>query len=780
MSFTTWIKNSFFKDKDHWLLWAPVFFGLGIIFYFSFPNNSYFYPTLLFFLSAGLSIFFKNQIKFLITIVTAIFLIGFLWTKFFTEEISYTPTVKQKFYATAIGRIDDINSFYNPILKRNAYQITLKDVALYKAGSLDGDDFVKKEKVKKYKKKKYKKKKRSGLSRFARNDDLVNIDSKLSVSSLREGEDDAAIQKIPKRKKSKKESKTVIKNYLNVSGYQEIDREFLAVDYKTQNQNWVGNKYQNPPKKIILNVNTKLNDAKIGDVIQTRALLEPFKKPYYPGGYDPAFENYFKGIGSSGFAASDLKVLKARGENSFLQDIKILRQKIAKKILDQMDPTSGSIAVALLVGSQNFIPAGVMQDVRNSGLAHLLSISGLHFTLAAGIFFFSIRFLLSLNQYLTLGYDIKKISAAIAIFAGFFYLLLADMPVPAIRAFIVITLIFIAIILDLRPNAFRSLAVAALLILILSPNAIYSVSFQLSFAAILSLIVLADFTKKYQINSSERAIHIKFYFYFLGIILSSLAATIITTPFSIYYFNQYTQYGFLANLIAIPIASFITMPFGFLSIILMPFGLEKLAFYPMQISIGRIVDIAHFVSNLPHSYLTVKEISTSSFALIILGGLWFCLWQKNWRFLGFVPIILGIYLGYKTPTPDLLIHSEKKIFAFAYERKLIFSKPTKSKQSAIWAKKLGLNEFSDIDDLSDAEKENLQADCNKDYCQIFLKNKKIIALIGRNKITKICDENYDVIINLSHKYQLPKCAKAETVIDNEDLKRNGNYFLHLE
>jgi ComEC/Rec2-related protein len=769
MQILTRIKTSFFADQETWILWLPVFFGCGIIFYFYFPNNSYFPPLALFSFSIFLIIIFKEQLWMLLLVALTIFIAGFLWAKFYTEKIVYTSKIESRIYATAIGRVDAVNSFYNPILKRNSYQIILRDVALYKAGSLVGDVVVKKEKIKKvrkYKKKKRnnankslkKKRKISGLPRqgvaLPRNDDTYNLATKQPSAFAK--------AKVRLRtRKSKRNNKTIIKTYLNIAGYQEIDREFLAVDYKSQNKNWLGNQYQNPPKKIILSVNTKMNNAKIGDLIQSRVLLEPFKAPYFPTGYDKGFQNYFKGIGGGGYAASNLKILQTNQHNNSEQNIKILRQIIAKKILDQTDEQAGGIAVALLVGSKNFINKDILNDVRRSGLAHLLSISGLHFTLAAGIFFFCIRFLLSLNQYLTLHYNIKKIAAFMAIFAGLAYLLLADMPIPALRAFIIITLIFTAILFDLTPNAFRSAAFAALVILIFSPNAIFSVSFQLSFAAILALIVLADLSKPIHLNSSSRPIYLKFFFYFLGIILSSIAATIATTPFSIYHFNNFISLGFLANLAAIPIASFITMPCGFLALLLMPFGIEKLALIPMQISIHWIINIANYVATIPHSYITVKSISATSFGLIIFGGLWILLWKKPWRLLGFVPIILGTYLAYQTLIPTLLIDQEKKMVAFYFNQKLIFLKPSKSRQALDWGKKLGLNEVYNINDLSEEEKQDLQLNCQENFCEFRLKEKQILVLKGRNKINDICQKNhaknYDSIININQKYQPPKC-----------------------
>jgi competence protein ComEC len=592
----------------------------------------------------------------------------------------------------------------------------LKDVEIFKAGSIDGDVLRKKEK-------KEKKKKRKNT----------------------------------KSNQPKKLSKTITKNYLNISYFQEIDREFLSVDYKSQDHNWQENRYLNPPTKISLSVNTKMNAAKIGDLVQMRVILEPFGKPYFKGGYDPSFSNYFKKIGARGFAASDLKILESSKQNEFFETIKILRQKISRRITNQMDKNEGGIAAALLVGDRQMIPQETIQTIRNSGLAHIIAISGLHFTLAAGIFFFSIRFLLSLNQHLVLNFNIKKIAAAIAIFASLFYLAIAGVPLPAIRAFIIISLVFIAILLDLKPDPFRSVAFAALAILIFSPNVIFSVSFQLSFAAILALVCLAKSTKKYHINSSRRPFYLKFIFYFFSIILSSTIATIATTPFVIYHFNNFISFGVLANLAAIPIVSFVTMPLGFLALLLMPLGLERIALFPMEISISWIIQIADYVTSIPHSYLPIKAISPGSFGLMIFGGLWFILWQQKWRFLGFVGIILGIYLATKTPIPKILIDKEKNLFAFYHNEKLIFLKPSRSKQAKIWAKKLGLNKVSILDDLNLQEKKDLKLNCMSGFCEFELEGEKILVLLGRNRIDEICEKKFDIMINQKPKYQIPEC-----------------------
>ncbi|MFT6077545.1 MAG: hypothetical protein ACJATU_000751, partial [Rickettsiales bacterium] len=154
MKFFTQIKAQFFNDQTNWILWLPVLFASGIIFYFYFPNSAFLPTTLLLIGSLFLIIFFKEKTLNLLIIAIAIFLTGFLWTKFYSEKIAYNPQIKHKFYATAIGKIDETKIIYNPAWKRNSNQIILKDVEIFKAGSIDGDVLRKKEKKEKKKKRK--------------------------------------------------------------------------------------------------------------------------------------------------------------------------------------------------------------------------------------------------------------------------------------------------------------------------------------------------------------------------------------------------------------------------------------------------------------------------------------------------------------------------------------------------------------------------------------------------------------------------------------------------
>jgi len=204
----------------------------------------------------------------------------------------------------------------------------------------------------------------------------------------------------------------------------------------------------------------------------------------------------------------------------------------------------------------------------------------------------------------------------------------------------------------------------------------------------------------------------------------------------------------------------------------------------MQLSIDIIISVAKYVAHLPYSHYTVKMISPLSLSLIIIGGLWFCLWQKNWRYLAIIPLILGSYLAFASPLPNLLIDGDRKFFAF-YDRKngLVFSKKVRSKrQRKSWMNKMGEEKYKTINDLSPENKKLSGIFCQKQYCRLEINNHQILILIARNENDFICQSSADIIVNMTKKYQIPNCPHAnfKTIINNSDLAKKGGHFLYLE
>src|ERR1700704_850370 len=224
------------------------------------------------------------------------------------------------------------------------------------------------------------------------------------------------------------------------------------------------------------------------------ARLQPPLAPMRPGSYDFGRDMYFQGIGASGFAMGAIKTSEppqsgglALRYAAFMQG---MRDAIDGRIRTALDGDRRAIATALLTGRRDAITAPVNDAMFISGLGHVLSISGYHMAVVAGVVFFAVRALLALIPALTVGFPIKKWSAAAALGAAAFYLLLSGAEVATQRSFFMTAVVLIAVMVDRRAVTFRTLAVAAMIVLALAPEALVHPSFQMSFAATLGLVAL--------------------------------------------------------------------------------------------------------------------------------------------------------------------------------------------------------------------------------------------------------------------------------------------------
>ena len=211
--------------------------------------------------------------------------------------------------------------------------------------------------------------------------------------------------------------------------------------------------------------------------------LQPPLAPLRPGSYDFGRDMYFAGIGASGFVTGAIKTVEppvAGGLSlryaAFMQG---LRDAIDARIRNVLDGDQRAIATALLTGRRDAISAPVNDAMFISGLGHVLSISGYHMAVVAGVVFFAVRALLALIPALTVGFPIKKWSAAAALGAAAFYLLLSGAEVATQRSFFMTAVVLIAVMVDRRAVTFRTLAVAAMIVLALAPEALVHPSFQI-------------------------------------------------------------------------------------------------------------------------------------------------------------------------------------------------------------------------------------------------------------------------------------------------------------
>ena len=308
----------------------------------------------------------------------------------------------------------------------------------------------------------------------------------------------------------------------------------------------------------------------VGSFVELKARLQPPLAPLRPGSYDFGRDMYFAGIGASGFVTGAVKTVEppvAGGLSlryaAFMQG---LRDAIDARIRNVLDGDQRAIATALLTGRRDAISTPVNDAMFISGLGHVLSISGYHMAVVAGVVFFAVRALLALIPALTVSFPIKKWSAAAALGAAAFYLLLSGAEVATQRSFFMTAVVLIAVMVDRRAVTFRTLAVAAMIVLALAPEALVHPSFQMSFAATLGLVALVQIGMPRLFASPDNSASARVALWggreIMMLALASLVAGLATTPYAAFHFHRVTPYGVVANLAAMPVVSAVVMPAG--------------------------------------------------------------------------------------------------------------------------------------------------------------------------------------------------------------------------
>jgi competence protein ComEC len=312
------------------------------------------------------------------------------------------------------------------------------------------------------------------------------------------------------------------------------------------------------PRKIRLKIRQD-DDLQKGQRIKILAGLNPPGAPVIPGGFDFQRMSYFEGIGAVGFAYAAPQILKyVKNANSMLDD---LRDFFILNIDQEAQNPEKSIIIALMTGQRGAINDSNWDAMRDAGLAHLLAISGLHVGMVAGVLFFFSRLIMASFSRLTLHYPIKKYAAGIALIGAAFYTLMVGAPIPTQRALIMTGFMMVAIMVDRSPFSMRLVAVAALVVLFFTPESLTSVGFQMSFAAVVSLIYFYEVIRPYWRAMHSQAGWVrKVALYFIGVSLTTVIAGAATGVFSLYHFQHYANYGIIANLVAVPLMAFMIMP----------------------------------------------------------------------------------------------------------------------------------------------------------------------------------------------------------------------------
>ncbi|MFC0410391.1 ComEC/Rec2 family competence protein [Roseomonas elaeocarpi] len=419
------------------------------------------------------------------------------------------------------------------------------------------------------------------------------------------------------------------------------------------------------PLERDLRLRLRADDAalvEVGSLVRVRALLRPPSGPAAPGAWDFQRDAFFDGLAGSGTALGPVEVLE-HGQGGSFAGLRSLLERRVMAVLGQGG--TGSVASAMLTGSQSPIPRDAVAAMRDSGLAHLLSVSGLHIVIVMGLGMTVVRTLVALVPPLATRFNSKAVAAVAGLILGAAYTVLTGSQVPMLRSLATAALATLAIVLGRRVLSLRSLALAAAAVLLWSPVAVTGPSFQMSFAAVLALIagweVLHPLIERLR---GEGELWRRGLMAILGLVLTSLLAGLATTPFGLHHFGRLQLYGVLANAVAVPITSVLVMPAGMLAVLLMPFGVEALALVPMGWGTELVLWTARTVAALPGSTATATPIPAWGLLVFSLGFCWLCLWQTRLRLLGLPLILLGLGAGEFARPPDLLVSSDARLIAF--------------------------------------------------------------------------------------------------------------------
>jgi competence protein ComEC len=404
----------------------------------------------------------------------------------------------------------------------------------------------------------------------------------------------------------------------------------------------------------------------VGSFVELKARLQPPLAPLRPGSYDFGRDMYFQGIGASGFVTGSIKTLEppvggglSLRYAAFMQG---LRDAIDDRIRKSISGDQRAIATALLTGRRDAISTPVNDAMFISGLGHVLSISGYHMAVVAGVVFFAVRALLALIPALTTGFPIKKWSAAAALAAAAFYLLLSGAEVATQRSFFMTAVVLIAVMVDRRAVTFRTLAVAAMIVLVLAPEALVHPSFQMSFAATLGLVALVQIGMPRLFASADDSIAAKVAMWggreIMMLTLASLVAGLGTTPYAAFHFHRVTPYGVLANLAAMPVVSAVVMPAGMLGLLAMPFGLDGVFWKLMEFGIDWMIVVTEWVAALPGAIGRMAAFGTGPLIASTAGIVLLGLLRTPLRWTGAAVLLVSIVWALLVPQPDILISGD--------------------------------------------------------------------------------------------------------------------------
>ncbi len=524
----------------------------------------------------------------------------------------------------------------------------------------------------------------------------------------------------------------------------------------------------------------------VDDYIRFEAWAYPPLTPVAPGGWDYGRAQWFAGIGGAARLAGPVSIEEAQSLNgSWRRAVANLRTAIADRIRASLPPRQAGFAVALVTGDRSGLDKDTREALQLSGLAHILAISGLHMSLVAGGMFWLARALMALWPALALHWPIKKFAALAGLFAAAFYLVISGQAIATQRAFIMVTVMFVAILAGRNALSMRNLAVAAFIVLLLTPHAALTPSFQMSFLAVTGLIAAYEGLSGWQSRLHEwlsatslpGRIAVRLLIALLAMSATTLVASAFTALPAAWHFNRFATWSLPANMLAMPAVTMLVMPGAVAAVIAMPLGLEWLPLQVMHIGLDAVIVSAVWVSSWPGAGLVVAEMVPPLAYLAALALVWLTLWRgpARWAGLAVAAVATVAAIGLKD-RPDILIERAASTMAARVDGGNLV--PVNGRRGRFAAERWL---WSDGDASTVAEAATRPGwRCDGKACRASVAGHDVLWLDREAVVPADC-ASVDIVVSAEPlKWKCGRTAEGRVVIDRFDVWRNGAIAIHAD
>lgn len=416
-----------------------------------------------------------------------------------------------------------------------------------------------------------------------------------------------------------------------------------------------------PPRFVRLSV-PEAGLVTPGRTVWCRAVLGPPPGPLSPGAYDFARRAYFDRLAATGFSYGRCRPDPTAAPTSWFDrqrlQLAAVQSDLGAAIRDAAPGRGGAIAAALVTGDRSGIDEETNDAFRDSGLGHLLSVSGVHMAIVGGLVFAALLWSLSLIGPLALRLPVKKIAAIGALIALAAYYVISGASVPALRSFIQAGVAFGAILLDRPAISMRGLALATFIVVLIFPESVVEPGFQMSFAATMALVALFEMLAARRraepalpspgllIGSLQwvaRGVG--------GVMLISVVAGLATDPFAVYHFQRFSVYALVSNLIVEPIISFLVAPAAAIAAVLASFGQADIPLQVMSSALELVAAVGEIFGSRPEAVRALPQPPDLAFILWVSALLWACLWRGWVRWGGVLLFAAGVLIYVQAPRP---------------------------------------------------------------------------------------------------------------------------------